>query len=257
MSYCVEPDHLGRFSEFEPSWAVDPIRNFETVAAAEAFIAAARNRQAKLILENTLAAARDSVRAAADLVYRRANTTTDSFLRHQLLATAREVSAIDGVLERNLWPAEPGPPCLIRTLQSEISKLERFCAGRIGKIDHQIAILKFSPSWTSQIIFRLLVREFIYDVFVNAEPELRLSLRLWLDRDMICFSIDGAGYCTEQAFMLRIGRPKHFQRLLESLSGTLRSTVRGISIRFPVAACTALESAAEEIAAIPSGPPIF
>jgi len=216
----------------------EPMYDFKTWRATEAFIAAARNRQTKLILENSLTAARESVRAAIDLVYRRANTTQDSFLRHQLLTAAREVSAIGGVLEASLWPDEPGPPCLIRTLLSELSKLEQFYEGRIGQIDRQIAIFDFIPSWTSQIIFRLLVREFIYDAFVNSEPKARLSLRLELDRDMICFGIAGAVYCTQQALMLRIDRPKQFQMLLESLSGTLRSTARGISICFPIAACT-------------------
>lgn len=241
MSYRSKPDQMARFSGLEPLWAVDAAHNFKTAAAAEKILAAARNRQTKLIFEDTLVAARDSVRTAADLVYRRASTTSDSFLRHQLLAAAREVSAIDSVLESSLWPGEAGPPCLIRTLLSEISKLERFYAGRIGQIDRQIAIPDFIPSWTSQIIFRLLVREFIYDAFVNAEPKARLSLRLGLDRDMIRFSIVGAGYCTEQALMLRIDRPKRFQLLLESLNGHLQSTAGGMSICFPVAACRSLE----------------
>jgi hypothetical protein len=242
MSYRVKPTHLTGFSGSEPSWTVDPMHNFKSTVATGVFIATAQNRQTKLILENTLAAARDSVRGVADLVYRRANTTSDSFLRHQLLAAAREVSAIGGVLEASLWSDEPGRPCLIRTLLSEISKLERLYTGRIGPIDRQIAILNFIPSWTSQIIFGLLARAVIYDAFVTAPPNARLSLRLWLDRDMLRFSIDGAGYCTEQALMLRIDRPKHFKQLLESLNGSLRSTARGISICFPLAACTPLES---------------
>jgi hypothetical protein len=236
LSYRIRPDFLAEFSGPVPSWTVDRIQNLGDAAIMDPSIVAARNRQTKLILENTLAAARDSIRSAADLVQRRGDATLDTFLRHHLFSTAREVAAIEGVLEASLWQDEPGPPCLVRTLISEISKLERLHAGRIGPIDRQITSLNFIPSWTSEIIFRLLARAIIYDAFVNAPRQKRLSLRLWLDGATLRFSIEGQGYCTEQSLMLRIDRPRHFKLLLESLNGSLRGTPGGISICFPVVA---------------------
>ena len=246
MTCPVRPDRLAGLSERASSWTVDRMHNFKTDYTIDPFIVAAQNRQTKLILENTLAVARDSVRSATTLVTRRGSATPDAFLRHHLFATAREVAALEGILEANLWPDEPGPLCLVRTLTSEVSKLERVYGGFIGQIDRQTAILDFTPSWTAEIIFRLLARAIIFDAFVNAPRQTRLSLRLWQDRDMLHFSIDGAGYCTEQALMLRIDRPKNFRLLLDSLNGSLRSTPNGISIGFPVAACTPLESSDDQ-----------
>jgi hypothetical protein len=239
MTYPVKPDRLAGFPEPQPPREVDRKHNLRGANTIDPFFF--RNRQAKLILENTLAVARDSIRSATDLVTRRAGATPDSFLRHHLLATAREVAAIEGVLEANLWPDDPGPPCLVRTLTSEICKLERVYAGRIGPIDRRMAIQNFTPSWTAEIIFRLIVRAIIYDAFINAPRNGRLSLQLGLVNEMICLTFDGAGYCTEQALLLRIERPKHFKLLLHSLSGSLASRPNGISIRIPIAVCTPLK----------------
>jgi hypothetical protein len=46
--------------------------------------------------------------------------------------------------------------------------LERIYAGRIGPIDRRMAIQNFTPSWTAEIIFRLIARTIIYDAFINA-----------------------------------------------------------------------------------------
>ena len=205
------------------------------------FFTALRKRQTELILDNTLIAARDSLRDAADLIMRRATASTDTFLRHHLLAAAREVAAIEGVLEASLWPDEQAPPCLTRTLESELYKLEHLYAGRIGPIDRLVAIENFAPSWTAEIIFRLIARAILYDTFVNACRHTRLSVQLSLAKEMIWLSVDGAGYCTEQALLSRIDRPRHFKLLLDSLAGHLVGRNNGISICIPAAACAPME----------------
>jgi hypothetical protein len=251
MTYPVKPNRLAGFPEPLSPRAVDRKHNLRSANTIDPFFF--RNRQAKLILENTLAVARDSIRSATDLVTRRAGATPDPFLRHHLLATAREVAAIEGVLEASLWPDEPGPPCLVRTLMSEIYKLERIYEGRIGPIDRRMAIQNFTPSWMAEIIFRLISRAIIYDAFINAPRNGRLSLQLWLVNEMICLTVDGAGYCTEQALLLRIERPKHFKLLLHSLSGSFAGRPNGISIRIPVAACTPSEATDEVTLCWPVG----
>lgn len=216
----------------------DPMRNLRSASAIDPFFVAVRNRQTQLILQNTLAAARNSIRSASDIVKRRADATPDAFLRHHLLAAAREVAAIEGVFEASLWSDEAGPPCLVRTLNSEIYKFQRLYSGRIGAIERRMVIQNFTASWTADVIFRLIVRAIIYDAFANAPRNVHLSVQLRLVEEMIRLSIDGTGYCTEQAFMLRVDRPKHFKMLLHALDGSLKSRPNGMSVSIPVAACT-------------------
>jgi hypothetical protein len=241
MTYPIKPDHLAGFPELQPPKAVERKLNLRSANVVDPFFIALRKRQTKLILENTLAAARDHIRSATKILNRRADATRDSFLRHQFLATAREVAAIEGVLEASLWMDEAGAPCLVRTLMSELCKLERLYAGRIGRIDRRIAVQNFTPSWTAEIIFRLIARGIICDAFVSAPRNGRLLLQLLLDKETIDLNVDGAGYRTEQALMLRIDRPKHFKLLLDSLSASIASRPNGISIRIPIAACAPLE----------------
>jgi hypothetical protein len=241
MTYRIKPERLVEFSEPRPPQAFDRNHNLRSLNTIDPFFIALRNRQTKLILENTLAVARDNIRSVTDLLNRRADATRDSFLRHQLFATAYDVAAIGGILEASLWLDEPGEPCLVRTLMSEIRKLERLYAGRIGPIDRRIAIQNFTPSWTAEIIFRLIARAVIYDAFVNTPRNARISLQLSLDQETIDLSVDGVGSCTEQALMLRIDRPKHFKLLLDSLSTSVESRPNGISFLMPAAACAPLE----------------
>jgi hypothetical protein len=241
MTYHFELDRLVGFPEPSPLQAVDRKHNLRRANTIDLFLAA-RNRQTRLILEHTLAAARDSIRSATHLVNRRADAVLDSFVRHQLHATAHDVAAIEGVLEAGLWPDEPGSPCLVRTLTSEICKLGRLYAGRIGPSDRRMAIENFTPSWTAEIIFRLIARAVIYDAFGNAPPNAQLSIQLLLIEETIRLSVDGAGYCTEQALILRIDRPKQFKLLLRALSASLKSRPNGVSINIPVAACAPLDA---------------
>ena len=224
-----------------PLRAVDRKNNLRRADTIDPFFMAARNRQVKLILEHTLAAARDSIRSTINLVNCRADAAQDAVLRHQLHVTAHDVAAIEGVLEASLWPDDPGLPCLVRALTSEICKLERFYAGRIVAIDRLISIENFTPSWAAEIIFRLIARAVIYDAFYSAPPNARLSIELLRLEKTICLSVDGAGYCTEQALMLRIDRPKQFKLLLHALSASLVSRPNGVSINVPVAACVPLD----------------
>ena len=180
MTYPIEPDRLVGFPEPLPLRAVDRKHNLRCANTIDLFFVAVRNRQTRLILEHTLAAARDSIRSATHLVNRRADAALDPFLRHQLHATAHDVAAIEGVLGASLWQDDPGPPCLVRTLTSEICKLERLYAGRIGPIDRRMAIENFTPSWTAEIIFRLVARAVVYDAFVSASPNARLLIQLLL-----------------------------------------------------------------------------
>ena len=240
MTYDFKPDRLVGFPESLSLQSVDRKHNLRRADTIDLFFMAVRNRQTRLILEHTLAAARDSIRSATHLVNRRADAAQDAFLRHQLHATAHDVAAIEGVLEASLWPDDPGPPCLVRTLTSEICKLERFHAGRIGPIDRLIGIESFTPSWTAEIIFRLIARAVIYDAFDSAPPNARISIELLRLEETIRLSVDGAGYCTEQALMLRIDRPKQFKLLLHALSASLASRPNGVSINVPVAACAPL-----------------
>lgn len=242
MAYPFESDRLVGFPDPLPLRAVDRKHNLRPADTIDLFFMAVRNYQARLILEHALAAAGDSIRSATHLVNRRADAAQDAFLRHQLHATAHDVAAIEGVLEASLWPDDPGPPCLGRTLTSEILKLERFYTGRIGPIDRRMGIENFTPSWTAEIIFRLIARAVIYDAFVSAPPNARLSIQLLRLEETICLSVDSAGYCTEQALMLRIDRPKQFKLLLHALSASLGSRPHGVSIDIPVAACAPLDA---------------
>ena len=241
MTYHFEPDRLVRFTEPLPLRVVNRKHDFRRASSTDLFLAV-RNRQTRLILEHTLAAARDSIRSATHLVNRRADAALDFFVRHQLHATAHDVAAIEGVLEVSLWPDDPGPPCFVRTLTSEICKLERLYAGRIGPVDRQMAIENFTPSWTAEIIFRLIARAVIFDAFDSAPPNARLSIQLLPVEETIRLSVDGAGYCTEQALMLRINRPKQFKSLLHALSASLKSRSNGVSIDIPVAVCAPLDA---------------
>ena len=243
MKFTIKVDRLAEFPESAPPLRVSRNHSIRNANVIDPLIVAAYNRQTKLILENALAEARDSIRSATDIVSRRGNAASDSFLRHHLHATAREVAKIDGLFEASLWPNEPGPPCLVRVLTSEIFKLERLYAERLGPINKHFAVLNFTPSWTAEIIFRLLARALICDAFSNAPCNTELSLCLRLDGEMLRFDIDGAGHNSEQAVMSRIARPYHFKSLLDALSGSLGSTPNGISVRIPIIACTPLETA--------------
>jgi hypothetical protein len=243
MTITTQSDCLADFREPAPPLRVSRDHNIRNANLIDPLIVAAQNRQAKFILENALAAARDSIRSATDIVRRRGNAKLDPFLRHHLLATAREVAKIEGIFEASLWSDEPGPPCLVRALTSEISKLERLYGERRGPINRHFAVLNFTPSWTAEIIFRLIARALIYDAFANAPCNARLSLCLRLDAEMLRFDIDGAGHNNEQALMSRIDRPKYFKSLLDALSGSLESTPNGICVCMPITACTPLETA--------------
>ena len=241
MTYRFDLNSLFGFPELPPLLAVDRNQDLRRANAIDPYFVAVRNFQTRLILEHTLAAARESIRSATYLVNRRADNASDSFIRHQLHATAHEVAAIEGILEFSLWPDDPGPPCLVRTLASEICKLERFYAGRMEPINCRMSIETFTPSWTAEIIFRLVARAVIYDAFDSAPPNAQLSIQLSLLEETIRFTIDNAGYHTEQALMLRIDRPKLFKLLLRALSASLESRPRGVSINIPVAACAPLD----------------
>lgn len=204
---------------------------------SDLFFAEIRERQMQLIVDNTLAAARDSLRAATSLVTHRADASPDPFLRHHLLAAARDVAAIEAVLEASLWPDEQGPPCLARALKSELCWFEQLYAGHVGSIDGRVTIENFTPSWTAEIIFRLIARAVLYDTFVNAHPHARLSVQLSMTNEMINLSVDGAGFCTGQALLARIDRPRQFKLLLRSIRGNLVSRSNGISVNIPAAAC--------------------
>jgi hypothetical protein len=241
MTYPFESDRLVGSPETRFLRAVNRKHNLTRAKTSYPFFVDVRNRQIRLILEHTLAAARNSIRSATNLVNRRADAAMDSFLRHQLHATAHDVAVIEGVLEASLWPDDPGPPCLVGTLTFEICKLERFYSRRIGPIDRRMGIENFTPSWTAEIIFRLIARAVICDAFDSAPPDARLSIQLLLLEETICLIVDGAGYCTEQALMLRIDRPKQFKLLLHALSASLVSRPNGVSINIPVAACAPLD----------------
>ena len=240
MTYPFQPNRLAGFPEPLPLRDVAGPLNLRRANSIDPSLVAVRNRQTKLILEHTMAAARDSIRSATNLVNCRANFALDSFLRHQLRATAHDVATVAGVLEASLSPDDPGPPCLVRALTFEICKLERFYAGRIGTIDRLMAIENFTPSWMAEIIFRLIARAVIYDAFDNAPPNARFSIQLFLAEETIRLSVDGAGYCTDQA-LLRIDCPKQFKLLLHALGARLRNRSNGVSIDIPVAACAPLE----------------
>jgi hypothetical protein len=243
MTFTIKLDRLAEFPESAPPLRVSCNHSIRNANVIDPVIVAAYNRQTKLILESALAAARDSIRSATDIVSRRGNATSDPFLRHHLLATAREVAKIDGIFEASLWPDEPGPPCFVRVLTSEIYKLERVYAERLGPINKHFAALNFSLSWTAEIIFRLIARALIYDAFSNAPCNTELSLYLRLDGEMLRFDIDGAGHNSELSLTSRIDRPKHFKLLLDALSGSLGSTPNGISVHIPITACRPLETA--------------
>jgi hypothetical protein len=233
----------GRLSRRATPRATDLKRGLRRAKASDPFFTAVRERQMQLIVDNTLAAARDSLRAATRLVTRRADTSPDPFLRHHLLAAARDVAAIEAVLEASLWPDEQGPPCLARALKSELCWFEQLYAGHIGPIDGRVAIENFTPSWTAEIIFRLIARAILYDTFINAHPHACLSVQLSMANEMICLSIDGAGFCTGQVLLSRIDRPRQFKMLLRSLRGNLVGRSNGISVNIPAAACAPVEEA--------------
>lgn len=237
MTYPVRPNRLAGFPKRLRSRTVDAMDNLGSESATDPIFVEARKRQIQLILQNTLAAARGSIRSATDTVRRRAYTTPDSFTRYHLLEAAREVAAIEGLLEASLWSDETSQPCLVRTVTSEICKLERLYAGRIRPIERRMVVQSFTASWTADIIFRLIVRALIYDAQANVPSNARLSVQLRLVKEMIWLSIDGAGYCTEQTLMLRVDRPKHLKMLLHSLSGSLESRPDGMSVGIPIAAC--------------------
>src|ERR1700722_19871202 len=144
MTITIKFDRLTEFPETAPPLRAPPNHNIRNANVTDLRSVTTYNRQAKLILEHALAAARDSVRSATQVVSRHGNSASDSFLLHQLLATAREVAKINGIFEASLWPDEPGPPCLVRVLTSEISKLERLYAERLGPINRQLAVLNFT-----------------------------------------------------------------------------------------------------------------
>jgi hypothetical protein len=242
VTYPTEPERLARIPEPASSKAVDRKHNLKSIGLTDPCAAAIRNRQARLILENTLAAARESIRLATEVVIRRGDATRDSFLRHHYFVVARELAAIEGVLEASLWSNESGPPCFVRTLASEISKLECFFAGRIAPVDRRLAIPNFSPSWMAEIIFRLIARAIIYDAFLSVPYNAKISIRLWRDSEKLCFSVEGIGYCSERALLSRIARPKHFRSLLDALSGTFVGAPNGITIHIPVATCAEVDS---------------
>jgi hypothetical protein len=243
MTFTIKPDRLDEFSESTAPLGISRNYSSRNTNVGDPLITAAQNRQTKLILEKTLAEARNSIRSATDIVRRRGNATLDTFLRHHLLATAREVAAIESIFEASLWPEESGPPCLVRSLTSEISRLESFYTGRIGPINKYTTVANFTPSWTAEIIFRLIARALIYDALITAPRFARLAICLRLDGEILRLDIDGAGHSTAQALMSRIDRPKHFKALLDALCGNLESRPNGIRVCMPTAC---IESAAEE-----------
>ena len=228
---------VAKLSGLTPRWAIHRKHNLKKINATDPFTAAIHNRQAKLILEITLASARESIRMATEIITRLGEAVQDGFLRHHLLAGAREVAAIEGVLETVLWTDEQDSPCLVRTLSSEIGKLERFYAGRIRRVQRRLSLPNFYPSWMAEIIFRLIARTVICDALVNSPRNAQISVRLWRNRETLCFSVEGIGFCTEGALLDRIDRPKYIISLLNALNGTFVSMPDGISIHMPVAAC--------------------
>jgi hypothetical protein len=122
---------------------------------------------------------------------------------------------------------------------------EQLYAGHIGPIDGRVAIENFTPSWTAEIIFRLIARAILYDTFINAHPHARLSVQLSLANEMIYLDVDvdGAGYCTGQALLSRIDRPRQFKLLLRSVGGNLAGRSNGISVNIPTAACAPVDEA--------------
>jgi hypothetical protein len=237
----VKPDYITELLELAMPSVVSSDHVIKDADDVNSFTISAHNRQAMLILQNVMAEAHASLMSATAVVSRRGIATPDPFLRYHLLAAAREVAAISGVLEASLWVSEPGPPCFVRTLASEVSRLESLYTERVGPIERCKVALNFVPSWTSEIIFRLLVRALIYDAFVHAPHKAKFSLRLQRDGEVLRFGIDGSGLCSEHALMSRIDHPKNLKLLLASLSAHLKSAPNGISVCIPVTACMPLE----------------
>jgi hypothetical protein len=205
-----------------------------------------KNRQTKLILENTIAEAHDAFRLATDLIMRRGDAASDTFLRHQLVSTAREVAEIARVLQSNIGSGESRIPCFLRTLASEVSKLNLLFPGRVGQIDRRMTGLDFVPSWTAEIVFGLIARTLIRDALIYAACKAKISVWLKQDERLVRLGVNQSGHYEQRTLVSHIDRPERFMLLLEALSASLQITPSGITVCIPIIACLPTHLAEDE-----------
>jgi hypothetical protein len=205
-----------------------------------------KDRQTKLILENTLAEAHDAFRLATDLIMRRGDAASDTFLRHQLISTAREVAEVARVLQSNIGSGESKTPCFLRTLASEVSKLDRLFPGRVGQIDRRMTELDFVPSWTAEIVFGLIARTLIHDALIYAACKARVSVWLRQDERLVRLGVHQSGRYEQRTLVSRIDRPERFMLLREALRASVGITPSGITVCIPVIACLPTHPAEDE-----------
>jgi hypothetical protein len=205
-----------------------------------------KNRQTKLILENTIAEAHDAFRLATELIMRRGDAASDTFLRHQLVSTAREVAEIARVLQSNIGSGESGTPCFLRTLAAEVSKLDRLFPGRVGQIDQRMTGLDFAPSWTAEIVFGLIARTLIRDALIYSAGKANVSVWLKQDERLIRLGVNQSGRYERQTLDSRIDRPERFMLLREALRASVEITPSGITVCIPIIACLPMHPAEDE-----------
>jgi hypothetical protein len=174
------------------------------------------------------------MQTATDIVARKSGSSNDTFLRHHLMAVAREISSLSTSMIVDFLDCHAEAVCLSTIVEQEFAYASGVYPNRSTKIRKGACSPIILPSWSAAVLFRRVVRILIHDVIRNANSEKSWSVRLRARNSVVRLGIDGGGSCSESDLMSRVCNPRRLKSLLAALGAEIEDAPNGITLSVPI-----------------------